>query len=230
MHRCLARHPEVSGFHDTGVPEDEGQHLQSVYPTAKAFGGAGRFGLNPKSRLTEDSDLVTDENRQRLISEWAPHWDMSAPYLVEKSPPNLVRMRFLQAMFPGSRFLVLIRHPAVIACASQRSAKRPLTSIVHHWVVCYETMAADSPRIDRLVISRYEDVVETPETSLAQIQDDLGLPVADIAEPIRTGINDRYMQEWRSQTWKNPLHLDTMLAGRVFESRVRPFGYSFSDA
>ena len=30
--RSLEAHPSVSGFRDTGVPEDEGQHLQSVYP------------------------------------------------------------------------------------------------------------------------------------------------------------------------------------------------------
>ena len=32
VHRCLALHPAVSGFSGTGVPEDEGQHLQTVYP------------------------------------------------------------------------------------------------------------------------------------------------------------------------------------------------------
>ena len=30
--RCIAQHPQVSGFSGTGVPEDEGQLLQSVYP------------------------------------------------------------------------------------------------------------------------------------------------------------------------------------------------------
>jgi hypothetical protein len=31
VHRCLSDHPDVSGFQSTGVWEDEGQHLQSVY-------------------------------------------------------------------------------------------------------------------------------------------------------------------------------------------------------
>jgi hypothetical protein len=29
--RCLAEHPDVSGFSGTGAREDEGQHLQTVY-------------------------------------------------------------------------------------------------------------------------------------------------------------------------------------------------------
>src|SRR5579862_5824222 len=138
IHRCMGDHPDISAFADTGAPEDEGQHLQSVYPTARAHGGPGRFGLDADSHLTETSPLVTDANRRRLLEEWLPHWDLSRRLLVEKSPPNLVRIRFLRALFPGSRFIVITRHPAVIACATQRSAITTLTSLVHHWVVCHE--------------------------------------------------------------------------------------------
>jgi len=37
--RCLAAHSQISGFEGTGVEEDEGQHLQTVYPPARAHGG-----------------------------------------------------------------------------------------------------------------------------------------------------------------------------------------------
>src|SRR5262245_57774566 len=69
--RLLSAHPEVSGFADTGVKEDEGQHLQDVYPSARQYGGAGRFGMDPRSHLTESSPLVTPENAQRLLGQWA---------------------------------------------------------------------------------------------------------------------------------------------------------------
>ena len=36
VHRCLAEHPSASGFRNTGVWEDEGQHLQTVYLPAAA--------------------------------------------------------------------------------------------------------------------------------------------------------------------------------------------------
>ena len=49
VHRCLAGHPRVSGFRDTGVWEDEGQHLQTVYRPAAAHGGPGQISaLIPK--------------------------------------------------------------------------------------------------------------------------------------------------------------------------------------
>ena len=88
VHRCLTRHPEVTGFSETGVPEDEGQHLQTVYSRAYEHGGAGRFGFDPRAHLTESSPLVTAENRGRLLLEWGEHWDSEKPVRVEKSPPT----------------------------------------------------------------------------------------------------------------------------------------------
>ena len=43
--RSLEAHPSVSGFRGTGVPEDEGRRMQSVYPAGNRLGGAGRFAF-----------------------------------------------------------------------------------------------------------------------------------------------------------------------------------------
>jgi len=40
--RLLAAHPQVSGFTATGEKEDEGQHLQDVYPQARVYGVRSR--------------------------------------------------------------------------------------------------------------------------------------------------------------------------------------------
>lgn len=226
IHRCMGDHPDISAFANTGAPEDEGQHLQSVYPTARAHGGPGRFGLDPAAHLTESSPLVTESNRRRLADEWLPHWDLSKRILVEKSPPNLVRIRFLRAMFPGSRFIVITRHPAVIACATQRSAVASLTSLVQHWVVCHETMRADTSGMDGVRVLRYEDFVSDPAATLGAVHGWLGLPPGGVGEPVRTGINDKYLRQWRRRSWHDPLRLDQRIAAMRYERRVRPFGYS----
>ena len=97
----IAAHPLTSGFANTGVPADEGQHLQDVYPTARAFGGPGRFGLAAGAHMTETHELVSPGSRARLLAAWEPHWDLAKTVLVEKSPPNLIRTRFLQGALPG---------------------------------------------------------------------------------------------------------------------------------
>ena len=82
----IKSNPCVSGFENTGFPQDEGQFLQSVFPTARRYGGQGQFGFHNEMHLTERSPLSTLENAHRLRSDWAKHWDMSNPYLLEKSP------------------------------------------------------------------------------------------------------------------------------------------------
>jgi hypothetical protein len=70
--RSLAAHPQVSGFSGTGVAEDEGQHLQTVYPPARAHGGPGRFALAAAAHLTEASPLLTPDTGARLLAQWQP--------------------------------------------------------------------------------------------------------------------------------------------------------------
>ena len=86
--RHMAEHPAVSGFEGTGVPADEGQHLQTVWPKPSAAQQAGRFAFDPQAHLTEASPLITDAGRAQLLAEWTPHWDMSRLWLLEKSPPK----------------------------------------------------------------------------------------------------------------------------------------------
>src|SRR5215208_4613605 len=79
--RLLASHPDATGLAETGAPEDEGQHLQSVYPAAERHGGSGRFALKAKAHLTERSPIATAANAQRLWDEWAPYWDTDSQFL-----------------------------------------------------------------------------------------------------------------------------------------------------
>jgi len=116
---------------NTGVPEDEGQHLQTVFPNAAFYGGPGEFAFNADSYLDEKSGIISEANRSKLIKEWSKHWDLTKAVLLEKSPPNLIRTRFLQAMFPGAYFITVVRHPVAVAYATQ---KMFLTRLADSWV------------------------------------------------------------------------------------------------
>ena len=37
LHEIIKEHPLISGFSNTGVPEDEGMFLQNVYEPAKTY-------------------------------------------------------------------------------------------------------------------------------------------------------------------------------------------------
>ncbi len=195
LSRCLAEHPMVSGFSGTGVPEDEGQHLQSVFPAAIEHGGPGRFGFDPASHLTEASPLATQACAARLLGEWSRHWDMSRPFLLEKSPPNLVRTRFLRALFPASRFVMVIRDPIVVAGATRKWSHTSEISLIEHWLACYEQLLEDAPHVDELILIRYEDLTADPEQVLAGVFDWLGLESPpDVGKAVRRSLNDTVLR------------------------------------
>ena len=227
FHRCVGDHPDVSIFSNTGVPEDEGQHLQTVYPVDGVYGGPGRFGFRRESHLTENSPLVTDEKRRRLISEWSRHWDLSKPILVEKSPPNLVRMRFLQALFPGSYGIVILRHPVAVSYATGKWSNTRLHNLIRHWLVCHERFSEDRPHLSRLMVLRYEDFVRTPDAVMSHVHSFLGLSTHPLQREVRSDINERYFRQYEALARKNLIRqIYDRTIRWAFESRVRKFGYS----
>jgi hypothetical protein len=246
VHRCLSDHPDVSGFHDTGVWEDEGQHLQTVYPTAAVLGGPGTFGFDPRAYMDETSPLVSPVNASRILSEWAAHWDTSRRLLVEKSPPNVVRTRFLQALFPGCRFIIVLRHPVAVGYATQKWTTRMpalrrlgladrrmpkvwIGRLIEHWLRCHEQFERDRPRLDAVHVLRYEDFVARPEEHLGELHAFLGLKPAPLVREVRGGANDAYVERWLGRCGSPLTRPYARRVTRSFEERVNRFGYSLVD-
>lgn len=237
--RTLASHPQVSGLQDTGVPEDEGQHLQTLYPKAKVYGGSGRFALDPRSHVTETSPLLAPDAASRLRASWDPYWDLSLPVLVEKSPPNLVMGRFLQQVFPGSALIVVVRHPVVVALSTKKwrglisrdlTRYTPLSSLVENWVVAHQRLRDDAPHLRRLHVLCYEDLVTRPEVELARIGDFLGLDTPLSAEGIRPDRSAVYQKRWAQlHTPLRPGGWQRRVIERRFGERIAEFGYDLHD-
>lgn len=198
LHRALRNHPKISGFQGTGVPEDEGQHLQSVFPPARAFGGPGRFAFDARSHMDENHPLATAGNARKLWIDWRRYWDTTASYFVEKSPPNIVRTRFLQAMFPNSVFVIVLRHPIAVSYALRKWCPDSVDSLIEHWLVSYERFLADLPCLQRSFVLRYEQFVADPQGVLDQILQFIGLESAPHGEQVDGSINQKYFELWRS--------------------------------
>ncbi len=232
--RWIAKHPQVSGFKDTGARQDEGQHLQLVYPADPYHGGPGRFAFAPDAHLTEESPLNTEHNRRALWHAWRRHWDLDKPILVEKSPPNLMQTRFLQALFPGSIHVLIIRHPIAVSEATHkwghpmiRVFKPP--GLVRHWLKAHEILVSDAARLGKVILVRYEDLVRAPEETLAEVFDFIGIERRALPPDMNVrNSNLEYFEAWPGgrggDRWTS--RLISRWVVRRYEQRALAFGYS----
>lgn len=237
--RLLAEHPEVSGLTDTTVREDEGQHLQKVYPKAKVFGGSGRFARDPRAHLTETSPLLTPEAPGAMLDAWLPFWDQRARLLLEKSPPNLIMGRFLQAAYPGSALIVVVRHPVTVALSTKKwrsfSSGDPrrfesLSRLVEHWLIAHDILAEDLEHLPRALVVHYETLVNDPGPELERVRELLGLDRSHPLQPLSAAHGSGYEKWW--ETLRSPLRpggWQRRLIERRYGDRMARFGYDVSD-
>lgn len=226
LHRLLCEHPAISGFGDTGVAEDEGQHLQSVYPAAHRYGGPGEFALDRNAHLIETSDLVSRDNRDKLLREWGAYYDLSKTVLLEKSPPNLIMSRFLRALLPGSKFVFIVRHPVAVSLATAKWSKRSLAQRMLHWRQAHAIMLGDIGSRDDCLVIRYEDLVASPAATLDRIRRLAGLdrfsPAAAIADH-----NGRYFAQWQGCSRQEIDAAEAVLPAG--DELLERFGYALSE-
>ena len=223
--RWLTRHSAISGLSHTGVPEDEGQHLQDVYPAARQLGGPGLFGFSDQAHLTDRIVRSGGEDRVQLMKAWGPYWDLGRPVLLEKSPPNLLRMRFLQAIFPKASFVCIVRHPLAVAIATQKWSNTSITSLVGHWLRCHRVLRDDARHVRRLRLVRYEDLVSSPATALDSIWRFLNLKPEEVHPEVTSALNGEYFDRWRAER-RADSELEEVFS---FERAVKSFGYSLRD-
>lgn len=150
------------------VGESEGQHMQTVYPVARRYGGPGRFALSQQMR--DDLDRLADHEscRRRILADWARFTVGDSPVLVEKSPPNLTKIHWLRRVFPGSRFVIMLRDPRAVAAATCKWVDAPLAELMLHWEAAYGQAMAAYRDADCTVI-RYEDLVAEPQRQLDRL-------------------------------------------------------------
>ena len=227
--RNIARMENCTGFKDTGVIEDEGQFLQDVYPTAMTYGGAGRFGFDSRAHLTETSVLFTPANAARLRTSWHASWDNSKTIFVEKTPGNLLKTRFLQAVFPDSYFIVIRRHPVAVSMANQRwkVSLAPLHSLFDHWLYCYALFDEDKKYLKHVYELSYEDYVRDSDKYHEEIAAFISTRVPENgmekASPIH---NQKYLDRWHKLLNESPFRAYYRYLVRTYESRFSQYGYT----
>ena len=232
LHHVLNDHSGVSGFENTGVFDNEGQYLQTVFPNTDELGGPGYFGFDENATHTEPSSLNTSENQAKLWAEWSKHWLTTKPVLLEKSPTNLLNTRLLQAYFPNSYFILIMRHPIAVTYATQRVTGNGrynislLDSMLAHWVHCHQLFRADADSLRNVHIIHYEKFVKKPAETMAKIYDFIGLTPESLQKEIYKTTNQKYYNRWYSKSQSTFARYNMQALVRKYEFQINQFGYS----
>jgi hypothetical protein len=165
----LKNHPAVRTL------PNEGQYLTTALPLPRAYG----VPRNYSRRLdifhwTETSD---PSPALRVQYDWALHYPARPGILVEKSPPNTLRSRWLQHNFRPSRFLAIVRHPYAVCEGTRRRDGHSIEEAAWHWVRSNECLLNDIEYLEQCLFFRYEDLCANPEDYLGKLEQFLGLDI-----------------------------------------------------
>lgn len=162
LDRVLGEQPEI------GTMPFEGQACTNQLVRPQMVGLSRLWVMDPQQfRMTEADNHV---DVPRLKREWGARFnDPTRPVLVEKTPTNVLRMRWLKANFEGARFLGVIRDGYAVAEGIHRKTGHPLGLAARQWRVCNEVMLSEFKEIGPSMVVRYEEFTEAPEETLAQV-------------------------------------------------------------
>ena len=229
LYDILKEQKNISGHTKTNVPKDEGQHIQTVYPIAKKFGGPGKFGFKKKAYLDEKSNLITDANKKLLFEQWSKYWNLNNDFLLEKSPPNIIKSLFLQKMFPNSYFITIYRHPVATSLATKKWSKTSHFSLIDHWITCHKQWNKDKLNLKNYMEFSYEELVENTPDVLTKISLLLKTEISNPLTHIKKDINEKYFALWRKNR-RNLFYMRNIKkAEKKFEADINKFKYSFKE-
>jgi len=222
LHDYLCTYYDVSFFKNAKVPENEGQFLQDLYMAERPFGGPGSFAFYPQMQF---APVRRPERAQkmaaRLLGQWQ-HWVTgNSPVLLEKSPPNIVRIPFFRSLYPKARFVVWTRDPRAVSLSTRKWHKLPVSQLMMHWNTAY--MQAFNGLDDDCLVCSYEAFCADPAGTAAEIARFCDL------EPRSTPLDiaDRFGAIRNS----NETYLSQFPKGYRLRNQVRAweyFGYSFN--
>lgn len=149
----LSAHPEISGMHG------EGQ-----YRTKALLRDNDRlFGEKKEAFYLTEAD---DANYLRVYYDWYFETKGDRKILLEKTPVNSMRMRWLQQWFAPAKFIVIARSPYGVCEGMSRKTGISVEQAAKNWDDVYKTIAETLPFIKHALVMTYDELTEDTERTL----------------------------------------------------------------
>ena len=140
--------------------------------------------------------------------------------------------RFLQELFPQARFVLIVRHPVVVALGTSKWLRgRGLRTPLANWFAAHDTMRGDLPHLRHVQVLRYEELSADPEGVLGDLGRFLALDGPEPAGTWQGGRSDAYTRRWAelADDWRPWRRARRRSLVREFADRAASYGYDLED-
>lgn len=174
----------------------------------------------------------------RIKKEWsirASH--RNAPIVLEKTPANMARTRWLQANFANAYFIGVIRDPYAVSAGIRKKAEPehrvngwPIEMCARQWARSNEVLEEDSAHLKHFMWLRYEEFAEQTNACLERVASFLGIdpfPAASIATQ-NWNIHERddAIRNLNAESLADLTHADLATITQSIGPSIKHFGYS----
>ncbi len=165
LHQILSNHPKISPLNTFGTREG--------------------FGLKVSRKQLEFNrlwDKAYEIPFEKLKPHWEKQWDLAAHYLLEKSPPQILRAHHIQSVFRTSYFIALLRDPYALALSYHQRNQVSIKEAASFTMQCFNYHLDNKIGIDHILYIKYEDLTDHWEITKKDLQlflsqmDQLDLP------------------------------------------------------
>ena len=148
--------------------------------------------------VPRESGIFLPHNSIRHVKQLLETWDdfasmQNKSVVVEKTPRHVHAVDRIRDLVPAAQFILMVRNPLdCISSLHERFADFEMC--LQRWVLDHAAVLDTAKRYNAPIV-RYEDLTADPQGTLAEVQQTLGLSVADLEANALSSIHDF---EWRS--------------------------------
>lgn len=196
---------EILATHNMiGSLPTEGHFLTDQFPSEYDLGISRMWMVREDLYRLTEKDAGPDT--VRLKKEWGMRMnDRSKPVLLEKSPQNGSRTRWLQKHFANAYFIAMIRNGYAVAEGISRKAKPecqmgkwPINTCAEQWRISNEVLQEDSAYLKHFMWVRYEDFTTDPGRELGKILKFIG-----VDQHVNIDVEKQWSVHERSESIRN---------------------------
>jgi len=216
------------------------------------------FAAHPSTMVLDERDTLADLHRDFVVPTDGPaaleklgseelgryraaYWERAAMYgaepgsgrlLVDKMPMNLVLMGLIHRLFPGARYVLVIRDPrdVCLSCFMQtfdiNDATRhffDLDSTAAYYRQCMSVVSLTREKLPLEILAvRYEDLVADPVGESRRMLDFAGLPWDGRVMEFHRGSREHLTQTPSYKQVSRPIYSSSIGRWRRYASKMKP--------